>query len=242
MVDGTFIGINNLKRKIPVIYGIDYKSHDIPTFKLSKSENYLACREFFVSCNLAGYPLSMLVCDDNRNIHEACHCIYRNCHHQLCHNHFKQNIKQFLGFSSHNKTHLKFIREIENLLGHKLSRDDFNARAAKIIKYYSFEPKYMQVMLNIAHHQDELLAFHHHKGTPITNNLIESYNKHLKSRLKSICYFQDTKHARLWLNAYFLHRRTKIFTDCKGKFRNLNGKTSLSLTKKSDIELPMFFK
>lgn len=241
LTDGTYIGINSVGKKVPVIYGVDYNTHDIPTFKLAKSESYLACKEFFASCNLSGYPLSMLVSDDNPNIYEACRYIYGNSYHQLCHNHFKQSIRLKLGLSSRDRTHIKFMREIETILGHKRSLTDFNQRAAKITKNYTSNQLYSEILISIAHRQDELLAFHHHRGTPLTTNLIESYNKHLKSRTRSLCYFEDFTHAKLWLNAYFLHRRSKVFTDCRGKFKHLNGKTSLSKTKKSNMDTPMFF-
>ncbi|MBD3279439.1 MAG: hypothetical protein GF390_01875 [Candidatus Pacebacteria bacterium] len=76
---------------------------------------------------------------------------------------------------------------------------------------------------------------------PTTTNLIECFNSHLQGRLKTIKGFESFKHADLWLNAYFLRRRTKKFTDCRGKFRNLNGKTSLFKAKKPGIDLPVFF-
>ena len=68
------------------------------------------------------------------------------------------------------------------------------------------------------------------KHTPRTNNLIESFNSHLQGRLKTIKGFESFNHAELWLNAYFLRRRTKKFTDCEGKFKSLNGKSSIEIT------------
>ena len=80
-----------------------------------------------------------------------------------------------------------------------------------------------------------------HKGTPSTTNLIESFNSHLEARVRPLKGFESFKHADLWLNAFFLRRRTKKFTDCSGRFRRLNGITSLEIVKKPGIELPMFF-
>lgn len=68
------------------------------------------------------------------------------------------------------------------------------------------------------------------KYLPRTTNIIESYNSHLNSRLKSLRGFESFKTANIWLNAYFLRRRLKSFTDCRGKFRYLNKKCSLQLT------------
>lgn len=75
---------------------------------------------------------------------------------------------------------------------------------------------------------------------PRTNNLIESYNSHLESRLKTLKGFKSFIHADNWLNAYFIHRRSKTFTDCEGKFKRLNGFCSLQKTMEnlSSIESP----
>lgn len=241
LVDGTYIGINSYDRKIPVIYGIDYLTHDIPTFKLARSESYQACREFFVSCNLNGYPLSILVCDDNRNIYEGCRGVYTNAPHQLCHNHFKESIKLSLGLNTLDKTHQEFYLDLKTILGIKRSNEDFNNRASKLLSKYSYCDKYTSILLNINQRQNELTAYHLFRGTPITTNLIESYNKQLKARLKSICYFEDFHHAKLWLNAYFLYRRVKKFTDCKSPFFRLNGHCSLEITLSKQHSLPKLF-
>jgi len=48
-------------------------------------------------------------------------------------------------------------------------------------------------------------------------------------------------HAKLWFNGYVLKRRFTKFTDCRGKFRSLNGKRGVDMTKKIDVDLPTFF-
>ncbi len=71
-----------------------------------------------------------------------------------------------------------------------------------------------------------------HRHIPQTTNLIESYNSHLEGRLKTIKGFESFTHADNWLNAYFLRRRLKPFTDCSGKFATLNGTCSMEQTMK----------
>src|SRR3989337_3149128 len=87
-------------------------------------------------------------------------------------------------------------------------------------------------MLDIAKRSGELTAYTKLTNVPRTTNLIESFNSHLEGRLKTIKGFQSFKHADTWLNAYFLNRRLKPFTDCEKRFRYLNGKRSLELSKK----------
>lgn len=68
LVDGKYLRAEPHERKIPVIYGVDYLTHDIPGYRLCQSENYPSLKRFFASLKLAGYPLIALVCDDNRNL------------------------------------------------------------------------------------------------------------------------------------------------------------------------------
>jgi hypothetical protein len=67
LVDGKYIKVKGFDRKIPVIYGIDYLTHDIPTYIFSVSENYQTLKKFFSSLRLLNYPLYSLVSDDNLN-------------------------------------------------------------------------------------------------------------------------------------------------------------------------------
>ncbi len=62
---------------------------------------------------------------------------------------------------------------------------------------------------------------------PQTTNLIESFNSHIQGRLETIKGFESFEHANAWLNGYFLKRRSTPFTDCTGKFKHLNEKTSI---------------
>jgi hypothetical protein len=97
------------------------------------------------------------------------------------------------------------------------------------------------ILIELSRKQPYLQGYLQHKGTPTTTNLIESMNSHLEARVRPLKGFQSFKHAELWLNGYFLRRRTKKWTDCSGKFRRLNRKTSFEITKKPGIDMPIFF-
>lgn len=189
LVDGKYVKVKKNDKKIPVIYGVDYKTHDIPHFRLTKSEDYLNCKKFFESIKLTSYPLQAIVCDDNKNIYNAARYVFPKVVIQLCHIHFLRNMKALLYLENNH-----YFKDI----------------------YYT-------------------------KNTPTTTNLIESMNSHLEARLRPLKGFESFKHANLWLNGYFLRRRTRKWTDCSEKFRRLNGKTSLEITKKPGIDVPSFF-
>ncbi len=87
----------------------------------------------------------------------------------------------------------------------------------------------------------ELTGYRGISGSPVTNNIMEGLNSHLESILASLCSFQSLSYAKLWFNGYVLKRRFTPFTDCRGKFRSLNGKRGVDLTKKPGIDLPSLF-
>lgn len=229
LVDGKYIAIKGYARKIPVIYGIDYQTHDIPTYILAVAENTQACRKFFSSLRLLNYPLQGIVTDDNASIYQSASFVYPKTISQICHNHYKQSLRLSLGVGR-DPTYIPFMKDIEFLFEKKRSLPEFNSLAGKIYLRYSSDQICISVMTDIQKRMSQLLAYTQLPGLPTTNNLIESYNSHLEGRLKTIKGFESFHHANTWLNAYFIRRRLKKFTDCAGKFTNLNGKSSLEIS------------
>lgn len=242
-VDGKFGKVKGYERKIPVIYGIDYLSHDIPTYTLAESESYVAGKRLFSSLRLMNYPLSGLITDDCRNIFESCREIYPEVVSQLCHNHYKENVRQILGVRREGvpEVHVVFMKTLERLMAKKRSRKELEVVAGKMVKVFGKDPILLAILADLQSRQDQLFAYQRLKGIPTTTNLIESYNSHLQGRLETVKGFESFHHANLWLNGYFLRRRTKKFADCTRKFNHLNGKTSLSRTLKRGIDTPIFF-
>ena len=180
--------------------------------------------------------MQAVVSDDNVNIQEACRFIYPNTVTQLCHNHFKQNQREFLGLPQ-NETYRLFMHEVETLFSKKMSKEEFKLRASKLYFRYKDDEVTRKVMLTIARRSGELMAYTNLPHVPRTSNLIECFNSHLQGRLKTIKGFKSFESADLWLNSYFIQRRLKPFTDCARKFRYLNGKTSLETTLKDAFEI-----
>jgi len=166
--------------------------------------------------------------------------VFPNVVIQLCHVHFLRNAKYSLDLDA-NEYHQIFYPALSKLLIEKRSKVDFEKKAANLVKLFSKDETCSFILIDLARKQSLLQGYLHHKGTPTTTNLIESMNSHLESRVRPLKGFESFKHADLWLNAYFLRRRMKKYTDCSGKFRRLNGKTSLEITKKPGIDIPIFF-
>lgn len=194
------------------------------------------CLSFFKSLRLLNYPLQAVVCDDNQNIYQACQNVYPKTVVQLCHNHYKENIRRVLGVRS-DPTYVLFVKEIEMLFLKRRSEAEFNQVAGKILRKYEGDARCFSIMLDIQKRLSLLLAYTASKSIPRTTNLIECFNSHLEGRLKTIKGFESFNHADLWLNAHFIRRRLKPFTDCEKKFKHLNGKTSLEQSAKRKLEI-----
>ena len=218
--------VKGYERKIPVFYGIDYLTHDIPTYVFSVAENYSTCYKYFSSLRLLKYPLQAVVSDDNTVIFEACHAVYPKAITQLCTNHYKETIRANLGVRV-DDTYREFMGEVESLFKHRISLSEFQVRGQKIYRRYGSDPVAVSVLTDIARRMPELTAYTNIPRVPQTTNLIESYNSHLEGRLKTIKGFESFTYANNWLNTYFLRRRTKKLTDCGRPFKNLNGRCSL---------------
>lgn len=241
VIDGKYVRVRGYKKKIPVIYGLDYQTHDIPTYKLAPSESHRACVHYLGSLKLLNYPFKAMVTDENQNFFTACDFVYPKAVQQLCQNHYKQNIRKSLDLDA-NPKYISFMALIEDLFRFKRSPDDFNRTAKNIFTRYKQDTLCTAVMIDIYKQQDRLLAWRKSQGVPTTTNLIECFNSHLQDRLKTLQGFESFSHADVWLNAYFLRRRTKQFKSCEGKFKRLNGYNSLQKSKKPNVVLPLFFR
>lgn len=232
VVDGKYIKVKGYERKIPVLYGIDYLTHDIPTYIFSVSESYQACHSFFTSLRLLKYPLVAIVSDDNANIYDACKDVYPQAYTQLCYNHYKENLRATLAVRT-DETYVPFMKELEILFAHKRAKDEFLTLAGNLYREYQNDSLCAAILLDIQKRLPLLTAYMANKQIPITTNLIESYNSHIEARVRPLKGFESFKHADSWLNAYFLRRRLKVLTDCTSTFRGLNGTASLQQTMKN---------
>ena len=242
LVDGKYVKVKDYKKKIPFIYGIDYETHDIPICVLRPSENHIALKDFFMKVRNTGYKLRGIVCDDNEATKGALKLVYQKALVQLCHTHFLENIRRELKTRTE-ELHRPFVDELKKILFNpkKVTKKKIKKRLWDLYGSCRKNSAEVAVLVNIENNIDELTNHLKIGGCPKTNNLIESYNKQLNGRLKTINGFQSFQSAERWLSAWILRRRVTPFTDCRKKFKKLNGFHSLSKTKKGNIQLPDFF-
>lgn len=233
--------VRGYEKAIPLLWGIDYLSHDLPVFDFAPSENYESWLKYFGYLKSIHYPLQIVVCDDNENIKIAAKYMFPNVLIQTCQNHFLENIRQDLQVRTEEKYKFFVLDLKKELFSKKITRTDFQHRALKLFKKYTGNDVAVNYLVKIEKNFDELTASSLIPGAPRDTNLIELYNSHLQARLKSIKGFKSFTSAEKWLNAYVLRRRFRAFRDCSRKFRYLNGKTSISQTCKKEAVLPLLF-
>lgn len=237
VIDGKYVKVQGFDAKTPFIYCLDYLSHDIIHGDLFPAEDEAAFSQFFQMLYDLGYDIKIIIADDRAGLKQALLKVFPYAELQLCQNHYVENIRELLNFRSSDRYHHFFNSLVKNV---------FEAPEGKITEglmhvfHNRTEGKRMlqNIVTTIKARQEDLFNYFRFKDCPRTTNIIESYNSHFQARLKSIRSFQSFDSARRWLNAYIIRRRTKKFTDCKKKFKRLNGHAALELTIKKQAAWP----
>ena len=239
VMDGKYIKVAELTIRPPFLYGIDYLTHDIPYGELYPAEDYSSFLNYFTKLRDLGYQPGIVVADDRAGLKQALNKVFPLCRLQLCQNHYLENIRKLLKV----RTEEKYQYFFNSLRLHIFlnTKDEYSYQEAwrYVWKQHTKGNKLLKaVLLDIDKRKTELFNYLKVKGCPNNTNLIELYNSHLNGRLKTVKGFQNTQSARRWLNAYLIRRRTKILTDCEGKFKHLNKHCSLEFTIKKQAEWP----
>lgn len=237
--DGKYFNVKGYRDWV-LLWGVDYFRHDIPIVLVAPSESYQAWAKFFFYFRIVNHHPQLLVCDDNTNLKLAALKNFPSVRIQTCTNHFKENVRRNLKVRSDN-TYKQFMRRVEQVFKAKLSDEAMNKKLYAMFREYRDDPVTLDTLTTIAKYRSELTGYRGIKGAPMTTNIIEGLNAHLESRLVGIRSFQSPLHAKLWLNGYVLKRRLTTLTDCRGKFKHLNGKNMVQQTQKPGIDLPILF-
>jgi len=226
--DAKYIPVKGYPKDLAFLWGVDYWRHDLPLILLAKAESFRTwstCFSYFRIIN--HYPMYM-VCDDHHGLKMAARFKFPEVKIQTCYFHFSKGIKTELRVAT-DETYKEFSKRIDDLLSIKRATIDFDRKLWKLFNNYKDDPVTLKILTDIERRKEEFLAFQGFLKCPVTTNMIEGFNSHLEERLKHINSFQSFAHAKLWLNAYVLKRRTTKLTDCRGKFKKLNGKRPLEI-------------
>jgi len=238
--DGKYFNVASEENNYVLLWGFDYFRHDIPVMVIAPSESYQSWGRFFSYFRIINSYPQLIVCDDNSNEKMAARQAFPEVRIQTCFNHFKENIRRDLKVRSED-TYKEFMRRIEEVFSGKRTDQDRNKRLFALYRDFRHDPVCVSILTNIKRYEPELLAYRGIPQAPVTSNIIEGMNSHIEARLHSLRSFQSVTHARLWFNGYILKRRFTKYTDCKGKFKYMNGKTGVQMTKKERVIIPLYF-
>lgn len=240
IMDGKYIKVRGYKQKIPFIYGIDYDTHDILFGMLVPAEDEASFLIFFRTLQELNYPLKVVVADDRTSLPLALKQVYPNVLLQLCLNHYVENIRQQLHIRT-DPTHSHFFNSLKKHVFDEYENDEKLNEALRHVWIERCENILLRqaIVLQIDKRRKELFAYKNIPNCPNNTNLIELFNSHFNARLRSLKGFKNKQHAELWLNGMLIRRRTKPFTDCGKKFKDLNGKTSLEMALKKPATWPV---
>lgn len=239
IIDGKYVAVKGFKAKIPFIYGMDYLTHDIPCGGLFVAEDELAFSQFFGTLKHIGYGPSIVVADDRGGLKQALNKVFPHARLQLCHNHYLENIHRLLKVRTEER-YQYFFNSLRLQVFLEGSDEQKITEGLRHVFYERAGGKRLlqNIVTAVQARQEDLFNYLKIPNCPNNTNLIELYNSHLNGRLKTIKGFQSFDSANQWLNAYLIRRRTKPLTDCKGKFKHLNGHASLELTIKKQAQWP----
>ena len=247
VVDGKYVKVKGYERKIPFLYGMDYTTHDLPICLLAQSESFEAWTQFFTKLKNMDYPLVSVTCDDNPAIKQAAKYVFPNIIVQICHVHFLENIRKTLRVRT-DETYRIFFADIEKYIFRvpMLGKENLERHIRWRSPRHQDDSVKIAVMNHIFSHSEDLTAYVNARNwykapCPKTTNIIESLNKQLEGRLKTIQGFQNFQSAERWLSAWILRKRFTQFTDCRKPFKKLNGTYSLEHTRRGKVKIPKLF-
>jgi len=82
--DGKYIHIKGYADKIPLLWGVDYLSHDIPICVLAVAENYQGWAKYFSFFRLINSYPRLIACDDSSSLKMAARNVFPSVKIQTC--------------------------------------------------------------------------------------------------------------------------------------------------------------
>ena len=147
-LDGKYIKVRGNDKKIPFIYGLDFLTHDLPVGILAPSESEQAYLKFFRLLKTISYPLRVVICDDVSAVKSGLFRYYPKARIQLCHNHFFENLRNYLGIRT-DETYRSFFYDLQSAFSTKLKPHERKARLAHITYNSRKSDVLLAIMSNI---------------------------------------------------------------------------------------------
>ena len=200
VIDGKYIAVKPFDAKIPLVYGIDYFSHDIPYGSLYPAEDEASFSQFFQKLYDLGYDIKIVIADDRPGLKQALLKVFPYAKLQLCHNHYLENIRKLLNLrSDKTKKYEHFFNSLRlHVFIEGTSEEKIDEGLEHVLKNRCEGKRFLEdIVWEIKRRRTELFNYLKVPGCPSTTNIIESYNSHTQGRLETIKGFQSFSSAQV---------------------------------------------
>ena len=240
-VDGVYVRVRGMEKKIPFIFGIDFITHDIPAGIVDVAESDAAFLRLFRILKDIGYPLRYVVCDEALAVKPALARVFPDANVQLCHVHVLRNIRKELHITKKDTAHLPFLHRVQNLFS--LAGEEARRNAwEEMARSATMSASEWEIARRLRSRWDDLFRFESIRkeglACPRDNNLSEAYNNHFQARMGTIKGFESISSCERFVNAWMVRRRFTPFRACGEHFKHLNGHTSFSKSRNPDLPYP----
>lgn len=232
-VDGKYVKVYDSIEKKTISYcwicGIDYPTKDLPYYLLHDEEGRIDMVIYFRELKRMGYPLRVLISDDNHEILAAARFVYGDDFvFQLCTFHYMKKLDSIVY-----PIKKDFLIDLIRKIIHSRKPEIFYKRLEFLMDNkhcFLKTEKHRRIFADFLGHIESLTThIYYPERIPNTSNEIENLFRQLNLRLKTIGRFNKYKYASDFLNTWALMRRFTKFTDCKKHNKHRNGSAPLEL-------------
>ena len=218
-----------------LLWGADFGTGDLPAHLLADGEGKVDGVLYFERLKEINYPLKAIVSDGNRSLLRAAELVYgKPIIWQQCTRHFAESLRRLA--REEEPKHEMQTNALCKQLCFVVQQKSHKAFHAALVIFVDQKHRYRtdKQLEMIKHFWKNLGSLvqhleHPELALPMTNNMIENYNRQLKLRLNSLGQFHSHQNATNYLKLWNLYRRFTPFTDFKKPNKQRNGKSPLQL-------------
>jgi len=233
LVDGDSLVIGSHKESL--LLGVDAGTQDIPNAILAEHED----EENWVRLLLGikhpvNYPVKGIVSDGDPALRNAIRAVFPGVPCQYCARHFEKELLRYLRYDFTQKRGYwregqRFL-EVSKRFLYAPNFETAQRRFRSIVRDRGFKEAGLGELIQKIRVNFKSLTIHHfHQDMPRTNNIAEGMISRLDSKINQSDGYKCHDTAWATLKMHIMHRRFKVFTDCRNGNKEHNGKSPLEL-------------
>jgi len=233
LVDGDSLVVGSHRESL--LLGVDAGTQDIPNAILAEHEDEENWFRLLLGIKFpVNYPLKGIVADGDPALRGAIKAVFPGVPCQYCARHFEKELYRYLRYDFTQKR--GYWREGQRFLETSkrfLYAPDFKTarrRYLSIARDRGFKEAGLGELIHkIRVNFKDLTRHHFNPGMPRTTNIVEGMISRLDSKINQADGYKNHDTAWATLKMHIMHRRFKVFTDCRNGNKDNNGKSPLEL-------------